>query len=306
MINIIILCSVLLIAIMSMAGKYFADLEGKDNNITKSLNFIPADAAMVFSFTNDASFYDIFKEYNLFDDIIGTKQQKDFTELQKFISQPLLKELVTDKKIVVSFHPVADSIEFLFTINLDKKFSVPDLEEVLTTLPAISLLNKKNRIFQLKSHSASKPIFIHFQKGAAFASYSSTLLSKCVTINHPTLPANFIAEINNASKKNQSSPINLFINHAALYKFNSHFLQNGETKNTALLQNLNGISSLSMNFKSDALMFNGISLTDTLQPQYLNLFLHQQATFNGIKNILPQNTSHFTAFGVSNQELFQK
>jgi hypothetical protein len=59
-----------------------------------------------------------------------------------------------------------------------------------------------------------------------------------------------------------------------------------------------------MNFKSDALMFNGVSNTDSLSNNYLNLFLHQKPVANQIKKILPQNTSSFVAFGVSDLKKF--
>jgi hypothetical protein len=60
-----------------------------------------------------------------------------------------------------------------------------------------------------------------------------------------------------------------------------------------------------MNFKSDALMFNGISNIDSLTMNYLNLFLHQTAVQNHIKTVLPKNTANFIAFGLSDPPRFR-
>ena len=51
-------------------------------------------------------------------------------------------------------------------------------------------------------------------------------------------------------------------------------------------------------------MFNGISITDTIKPSYLNIFLNQQSAPNQIKKILPENTASFIAFGLSDFNRF--
>jgi hypothetical protein len=61
-----------------------------------------------------------------------------------------------------------------------------------------------------------------------------------------------------------------------------------------------------MNFKSDALMFNGLSSTEVASKNYLNLFLNQKPIQNDIKKVLPENTSNFIAFGMSDAKRFRR
>ncbi|MBC7912934.1 MAG: hypothetical protein H7Y07_02325 [Pyrinomonadaceae bacterium] len=300
--KIIIICSVLLIAILALAGKYFTHLAGKDSNINKALIFIPSDAAIVLSFNNNDSFYEILKGYELFDVILGPQGRSELTEIQKFISQAPLKELALDKKVFITFHPLADSMEMLFIMNLDAENSVSHLQETLSGLTDITPFNTEGNIYQ---SGKVNPIYFHMEQGVAIASFSLQLLKNCISSKKPGLNKAFMEEINTASSRSQSSPVNLFIDHTSLSPFLLNYLNSQSQDYKPLLKKLKGKSSLSMNFKSDAIMFSGISTTDTLKAQFFNTFLHQRPAVNHIKNILPQNTSNFLAFSLSDVKLFQ-
>src|SRR5690606_23651661 len=123
------------------------------------------------------------------------------------------------------------------------------------------------------------------------------LLLKVIDPDAPKLSREFIAEINDGTQ-NSGSPFSLFINHQALPGFASGYLKGNINGNFQLLKNLKGFSTLTMNFKSDALMFNGISRTDNSNA-YLNLFLTQQPVSNTIKQMMPLHTADFLVFGVS-------
>jgi hypothetical protein len=66
------------------------------------------------------------------------------------------------------------------------------------------------------------------------------------------------------------------------------------------------LAVLSLNFKTDALMFNGYSEIQATQPSaYLNLFAQQQPVANQIKDIFPSTTAYSISFGVSNPQKFK-
>jgi hypothetical protein len=88
--------------------------------------------------------------------------------------------------------------------------------------------------------------------------------------------------------------------------FLSNFFKNKLQGNFLMLNNFNAIATLNMNFKSDALMFNGITQTDTSKQNYINLFLKQKAVRNPIKRLVPDNTANYIAYGVSNYATFHR
>jgi len=302
--NIIILCSALLIAVIVLAGKYFSALNNRDSNTLRALEYIPSDAALILNFNHDESFYEIFKDYKLFSAIIGENNQADINRIQKFILQPSIKDLSLDKRVFLSFHPEADSIQFLFIMNLGGDYSAEDLKSRLSGLNVHAVSNTLLSVSP-GAQDEEKTLYLNIEHGVALASFSKNLISRCINPDKEKLSKTFIDDISREENKSQGSPVTLFINHSQASPFFTHFLQAKPSGNWSLLNTLRGSSSLSMNYKSDALMFNGISKTDTLGAQYFNIFLHQQPTLNSLKNILPQSTANFIAFGISNMDRFQ-
>jgi len=306
--KIIILSSVLVICVITMAIKYFSELSGNSSHLDKVLKYIPRDAALVLNFNNDESFYEIFRDYELFNAITGERKAAEISQLQKTLLRPsLLKDVTSNSKIFVSFHPTrADSVDFLFSINLNKEIPDKDVEDLLKGVPEITLnQSDKKGSYEITIKSINKKVFLFISDGVALASFSEPLLKICRDINSPKLDQDFINEINAASSKAQNSPVNLFINHNELPAFISNYLRGKLNGNTALLKNIKGFSSLNMNFKSDALMFNGISTVDSSSANYLNIFLGQKPVSNEIKKVLPANTANFIAFGISDHKRFQ-
>ncbi len=305
--KIIILSSVLIIAIAVIAAMYFSELSGNTNNSTKVLKYIPSDAALVLSFNNDESFYDIFSNYELFDAVIGEKIAAELNQLHALLlKQPALKELANSKKIFISFHnEKADSVDLLFAISLNEKIAEEAIEESLGELSGVSVKRTQDdHIYKLSLNTINKPFFLYITRGAAAGSFSETLLRRSVDPKSVKISKQFINEINGNGSENQNSPVTLSINHHTLPSFFKGFINGKPDGNSLLIRDMQGFSSLSMNFKSDALMFSGISTPDTAAIDYPDLFLHQRPVKNQLKTILPENTANSILFGVSDYKRF--
>ncbi len=305
--KIIILCIVLLVAISAIAIKYFSRLSGSQNTVEQTLQFIPQDAALILNFNNDKTFYEIFKDYELFDAIVGESRMSEIQTLQQLLlQQPAFADATSDKKIFISFHVnKTDSIDFLYSINLDAKLQASDVDKLLHNAPNIQINSaNENGFYKLMLKTLSRPFYLFVQNGAAVGSFSQSLLESCMNKDVPKLDKAFINEITQVSSHSQNSPVNLFINHYKISSFIANFINGRASGNTGLLTKIRGFSSLNMNFKSDALMFNGISKPDTSTANYLNLYLSQQPVENELKEILPKNTANFIAFGMSNYNKF--
>ena len=307
--KIIILSSVLLIAIAVIAVKYFSELTGNSNNNTKVLKYIPSDATLIVNFSNDDYFYDIIKDYTLFDELIGEKRSVEISQLRSMLlKQPLIAEEIKGQKIFISFHKMhTDSLDYLFSMGMKESVNPAEAERLLKSCTGVkySLLPQSDT-YKLEFKNLKRPFFLHFLKGAVFGSYSNELLDKAVDSKDEKISSEFVSLINKEIAKTQSTPINLFVNKSNLASFVLSFMKGKATGNTVLLKGLSGYAALGMNFKSDALMFNGNSIPDTTGANYLNTFLHQHPVKNQLKDFLPVNTANFITFGISNFKVFHQ
>lgn len=299
--KILILSSVLLIAIVVIASEYFSELSGNTNNFTKVLNNIPSDASVIISFSNDDSFHEIFKDYKPFDDVIGAEKATEQRLLYiSLLNQQPLQQIAEGGRVFLSFHPSKNgSINFLYSMTLNGKFSADNISNSLYALRGVKIDKERNGIFVLHLPNAKANFYLYVAKGMACGSFSEELVKRATSDATTKISQTFIGEINKNLLRDESSPINLFIDHRSFSRFFSSFVRGRSDGNSSLLNNISGFSSLGMNFKSDALMFNGLSTPDTSTRCYLNLFLHQRPVFNQLKEQLPENTANYIMFGVS-------
>ncbi len=310
--KIILSIFLLLVAVFTFAYLYFSNIGGGSKNNNRALSQIPASASLIFSFKNDKAFYEIFKDYKLFDAITGQENKAEFEIIKSnLLNLTQINEVSNGQPVFLSFHPQEkDSISFLWTLPLKSKIESDD---------QLTALNQENRIStkfidvngikiaEILFEGTKKPFYMYANKSVANGSFSKNLLLQVINVNAPKISDKFVEEINSGSQKNDNSAANLFVNLSTSKDFlNSFFRQKKANGNFNLLNNLAGFSTLNMNYKSDALMFNGITETDTSKANYLNLFIHQKAVKNPITRIVPSNTAYFIAFGVSDYHRFNE
>jgi hypothetical protein len=103
-----------------------------------------------------------------------------------------------------------------------------------------------------------------------------------------------------SEQQNANSLANLYVNYGQLTPFFNQLFLNKNSDIFKSFRLLPGLAALTLNFRSDALMFNGT--TDILknQPQsYLNIFDNQQPVANHLKDIFPSTMAYGTNFAVS-------
>ncbi|NEU09508.1 hypothetical protein GZH53_14375 [Flavihumibacter sp. R14] len=307
--NKIILTTVFLtVAVFTVAYLYFSNISAGNRNNDKALSVIPNDASIIFEFKNDQSIYELFSDYTVFDAVIGKQKQDEIKALKSFLFSfgPFI-QATQGKSIYLSFHPLADSVSFLWTMPLPENIDSREVSEILT----------KNKTIIFREGTGAGPVYsetyipsvkktFYFQagQGVLSGSFSKPLLQNSMDTKGPKIDEEMANEIMKANQQNQNTPATIFINFRNSVPFLAKFLKGKPDGSFSLLNNFNAIATLNMNFKSDALMFNGITTTDTIKQNYINLFLHQKAVKNPIKRILPDNTSNFISYGISDYEAF--
>ncbi|MDB5014485.1 MAG: hypothetical protein JWQ25_2687, partial [Daejeonella sp.] len=308
--KIIFIASVLLLVIIVVARLYFLNISGSSRYLEKSLESIPSDASVIFQFTNDKGFYEIFSDYTVFDDIIGEEKKNELIFIKTQLSNNRKLAHITDgQDLFLSLHHDNDSVSFLWIMPLKKGLSLDDYSNILrdTDSSTFKIKNADKSLFvELVSKNNNKTFYLDIRNGIAKGSYSKSLLQACLDPKKSKISKEFINEIAAANAKNENTPANAFINLQAAGTFLKSFYKSKTVQGLLRSYDLKGFASLNMNFKSDALVFNGLVYPDTVTSVYQNIFLHQAPIPNTINRIVPENTSNFIGYGFSDYKIFKK
>lgn len=304
--NVILATCILLVAVAAIAYLYFSSISVGSKSNDKALAYIPQSAAILLTFDNDKSFYDIFKGYKLFNTIIGDKKQQEFDFLkQNILNDPDIKEITGGQSVYLSVHP-SDTVSFLWLIPLTPASLSADMELILTENSRYTGRKtgiQNNPVIELNISELNKKLYVFINDGVVLGSFSKNLIEECLNDSVPKISQDFIKQISQSGQKNENSLINLFTDNLKIPGFINQFLRR-KIDDFPLFKDLQGFSTLSMNYRSDALLFNGITNTDTGQISYTNLFLHQKPVQNQIKRILPINTANYVSYGLSDYDRF--
>jgi hypothetical protein len=305
--KIIIITVLLLVTTVTLAALYFSALFRDDRNISKVLGYIPADAAMVLQFTNDEGFFEIYRDYNLFSNIIGEGHTNEFTALKSaIVNDQQITKLIDHQKVFLSFHPERDSVSFLWLSMLNENFDIEDLQGNSTNKFKVNAATDKNhaQLSEIMLPGIARSFHIFIDGSIVIGSFSRELLNKSIATNRKKIDQQFIKEISDQNIRSENSLINLYFNLGILKNYISQYFKKSPDGNFTFLNGVKGMSTLNMNFKSDAIIFNGITTPDTLSMNYLNLFLHQKPVRNTIMRVVPEETANYILFGLSDYQRF--
>lgn len=307
--KIIGITTALFIVVLSLAYLYFSNLNVKSRNNDRILSEIPADAAMLFQYPNDKSLYDIFKDYTLFDTIIGAQHKDELSWIKLLQSDyQKLATHIQGQRVFLSFHPSkTDSVSFLWSVVVKDKLTIEKLLPILKENSEIksSIKNKTgNDIIELISSDLKRPFYICIDKGVIRASFSFDLIRKSLDPDSKKISNEFIKAINTGLKQDANALANLFINYDQP-GFLKPYFRRKLSQNLEFFESFRGYSSLELNYKSDVMMFNGITRTSLKENNYINIFLNQKPVKNTIKRVMPYNTSSSITYGISDYSGFK-
>lgn len=305
----IILTVVLLVLAITMSVMYFRNVNNTGQHPGKVMSNIPPDAALVFEYKNDETFYDLFKSNTLLSTLIGAEKTAELNDLRaQILDAPLLKDLFDGQSLFISVHPTAsDDIDFLISTS-SRKYIGDKLDEVgkqknnKVLIHTMQLAGKKG--YNIYLNDIKRRFYLSLNDDNSFsASFSQALVEEAAKY-HSESHELFFVQL--PDQQNSNSIANLYVNYRQLAPF---FDQLFKSKNTDIFRSfrlLSAIGAFSLNYRSDALMFNGISHIDAKGPKsYLNIFRQQQPMMNKLKNIFPASIAYSMNFAVSDVSLFK-
>jgi len=305
--KIIGITTALFLTVISLAYLYFSKLNVSSRNNDRVLSEIPADASLIFQYPNDKSLYEIFSDYTVFDTIIGTKAKNELAWLKELlISKKELTDITDGQKVFLSFHPSKkDSVYFLWSIQLKQDLAINDLKNTLSELSDFRISIREKSILVLNNDELKRPFYLSIDKGIARGSFSVELLNQSIDNNTKKISQAFIKEINTGLNKDANALAHVFVNYNKP-SFLKPYFRGRLSDDMELFESFSGYSSLAMNYKTDVMMFNGISRISSSKDSYIPIFLNQKPIKNTIKLVMPANTASSIAYGISDYTKYKK
>ena len=297
----------MLIATVLVTLVYFKNLTATSRHTSQVLSTIPNNASLIFEFNNEKGFYDIFADNKLFINTIGDEKMAELVALKKLLLQNhLIEPYLTGQNLFISIHPqTGNHIDFLLTIPVAKGFG-PELFEQMSkqarsgmVINTIDIAGKQGYTVYL--NDLKKRFYLINQDDHTLSgSFSKELIEACTKYDYKAEKQAFVLLPEHQSS---NSLANLYVNYEALSPL---FEQLFTYKNTDVFRSFRALpafAALSLNYKSDALMFNGI--TQIQDDSYLGLFNSQQPMINHLKDIFPSTTAYSTNFAVSDPAKYE-
>ncbi|WP_374949265.1 hypothetical protein [Mucilaginibacter sp.] len=308
--RIIVTALILIAATAYITVKYFRNLDTSGTHAGNITRTIPDNAALVLEFANEKSFYDIFADNKLIGSLIGEEKLSDLDTARKVLfGNAMLDQLFNGSNVFVSAHPLhADDVELLLTSSASKDFDITQFDRLAKlqktgfVITPLKIADRKG--YTVYFNSLKKRFYIiNREENIYSASFSKELLDQSVAFRGDKEKQPFLLL---PDKQNSNSLANLYINYEQL---NPLFDQLFKNKNSDLFKSfrlLPALATLNLNYKTDALMFNGYTNLLTNKPtSYLNIFVSQQPIVNDLKEIFPSTTAYAMTMAVSDAKKFK-
>jgi len=300
----IILIAVLFIAVFVVAGLYFSRLEGSKMEAKDDLAAIPADATLLLSFRNDSSLYDLFQDYRGFEMVLGKAGYAELGTLKKiFRGRPEWIALLADQPIYMSFHPEPGEVAWLISVPLKEEIDPLQEAGTMDSLMTMVSLDASRGFYELTVPGIDRPLFGSIEPNRISLSFSRDLLERALDGTAPRLSALFLEKFQENSDLN-NSPVQLYINHEPL-EFLIGAVARNQNATTQLFSNLDGLTLMGINYKSDVLMFSGSSIISSTDSSYLSLLIEQEPVQHQLKNWIPDNVAVVSSYGISDYGKFR-
>jgi len=308
--KLVIATILLLSATIYITVVYFKNLNPPGSNTSRLMATIPDDAAVIFSFNNEKSFYDIFNGNTLLTAISGKENIADIDTVRNLLlSNSLFEKYFDGQNVFISLHPLKNNdAGLLLTIAAVKGFEISFIDQLAKQqnsgliISAIRIDGKQG--YSIYINAIKKRFYIVNKEDNIFSgSFSQELVQQSAEYKDKSSTNKFVLL---SEQQNNNSLADLYINYSAIQPLFDQLFKN---KNTDMLRSfklLPALAVLSMNYKSDAFMFSGVTTIQNDQPMsYLSLFADQQPVVNHLKDIFPSTTAYSTNFSVSDPLKFQ-
>ncbi|MBC6112027.1 hypothetical protein ACFOG5_00500 [Pedobacter fastidiosus] len=289
--RIIILLTGLVIGVAAMAYVYFSKLNNENNAKDLALQSATNNAALLFSFQNDKSFYQIIEGQSLIQQVLGAEKTNLLKQLKEFIiNDNTLNSFIKDQEVYISVLPDSNkNLNFLLTLQIQQDKSVEDFYGHIKS-KSIAVKNMED-VYSVKL-SDSLSVFVGI-KGQVVTASTSLKLVKDASIRLEENPFTEYIKENNVLAKNVLAHIYINFNQAPLLLKN--IIAGNINGEISLFNKQNSFAALNYNFSKEKILFNGYTELKA-EDNYLKIFENTPAQSIAINNILPDNTANYVLY----------
>src|SRR5260221_7317158 len=307
----LIITLILLIATAFITVIYFKNLNTPGTRTSEVIRAIPDNAAIIFEFNNDKGFYDIFSDNKLFNSIVGKEKINELDILRKqLLLNPRFEKYFKAQNVFISLHPSKENvIDLLLTISSANGFE-PSLFDEINKDPTSGLLitplnSSGKQAYNIYIRALKKRFYVVIKENNIFSgSFSKEQINESSSYTNEKDQETFVLL---SERQNTNSLANLYINYNQLSPLFDQLFKNKNADIFKSFRLLHALAALNLNYRSDALMFNGSTIVQFDQAAtYLNLFINQQPVANHLKDIFPSTTAYSINFAVSDPFKFGK
>ncbi|MGY3052205.1 hypothetical protein ACVWYG_000392 [Pedobacter sp. UYEF25] len=281
---------VLALSVFYLAYTYFSRLDTENNAKDFALQTASTDAAMVFAFQNDNSFYDIMNGQILLQQVLGVEKMNLLNALaNKVRGDGLLHKVLENQTVYISLLPDSNkTINFLYTLQLTDQKNLKAFSDYL------KIKIDKNSVGQsavLKLNDSAS-VFVNIKNDVVTASNSAQLLAQANQNRKANGFTNYIKSANTMNKNVLAQLYLNFNNAPSLLKVIIAGKVNGAL---SVLNKQRSYAILNYNYSKEYILFNGN--TDVVDADnYLNLFSDCTPQTISIASILPENTANYAIY----------
>ncbi|WP_160067035.1 PQQ-binding-like beta-propeller repeat protein [Sphingobacterium bovisgrunnientis] len=306
--NTIIVTVLLFIGVIAASIYYFRDINKEQHNSLKPLKYLPESTFLIASIKNDEITDNIFKDFDLFDALLGeTEMQLIKKYKNQILRHEALYEFIENQDVYISFHPEADSLNLLFTVPTSHTIEESDLTALMQAYSQSFKITTSDTLGQkitaLSFGNPDSTLYTTYYQQVIFASYSKNTLISVLDKSKPKLSENQIDYFISNNSKN--TPLTIYFPHQQYSNIIKHFQQREKGIFSDQFVGLEGQSAWNINFKQDALMLTGESEVEKSAKNYIALFRNQTKKTQRLYNYFPANTSVFMEYSVSNYSKFK-
>lgn len=304
--KIIIILSILIISVIAVTWLYFANISSGESSTERVLNVIPSDASLVFEYKNEPSFYDIFKNFTLFKDILGENNIEHLSALKTiFVDDELLNQGFAQSELYFSIHKtIKNNADILIVAPLSKDFRRENSAELISILQSKYKLDQQDNLYKI-SFSNKSTFFFTISKSLLIGSFEEELIKNAIKKTENPSDETSFSKSNLTNTRNKNAIANLYINYANLHQLFSNFSKRNNPSETVGLKSFEGFSALTINYQTNAFMFSGLTHVKDNKKNYINIFLNQEPGTSTLMNILPFDAASYTFYFTSNQAKFK-
>lgn len=305
--KIIVIISILFLGIIGVTWLYFKNLSSSEFSNKKIIGLVPNDASIIFEYKNETTFYDIFKDFNLFNDILGKEIVTHLNAVKQiFVDNKKLTPAFAGSNVYFALNQTEkNSAQLLILANLAKNIDAEtDVIDIIKSKYRINVsIYKEKKIYKVLFSNQSKfRFFVH--KSIFVGSFDSLILNKSINLITDKNVRNQF-KIENGNVRNKNSIANLYLNFDKLPAFFNNFSNRKNPEETYSLKNIKATASLNINYQSNAFMFSGITNPQLNTDNYFNLFLSQQPGANTLIKIIPFDVANYSFYYTSDYKIFK-